>query len=87
MGEHYLLLDFENRDDDGSGFHIKATSLAEFIPYVAGPLRDDMTGLEGREHCEDVIDYLRRERFDLARQALQQCGVHLSIEDGEIDDE
>ena len=84
MGEHYLLLDLDNRDDDGNGFHIKATSLAEFIPYVAGPLRGDMTGPEGREHCENAIDYLRRERFDLARQALQECGVCLSIEDGEF---
>lgn len=80
MSEYYVLVDKNNRDDDGNEFRLEATTLAEFVPYVDGPLRDDMIGPKVREYCDEIIDHLRQERFDLAEQMLSEVGVRLFLE-------
>lgn len=79
MTEEYLLQDPDNRDEDGAPLVLRASLLAEFIPYVDGPLRSD-THERGLEHVDSAIDYLRRERFDLAEQELRKVGVYISLE-------
>lgn len=79
MSEFYRMRDIDNRDDDGTPFEVTAPTLAEFIPYVDGPLRGDVIGADGAESVDAAIDYLRRERFDLAAQELRGVGVYISV--------
>lgn len=85
MNEHYRLVDMSNRDDAGNGFELRAYALAELIPYVDGPLREDMRTDLGRETCDVAIEYLRRARFDLAKRQLANCGCYLTLEFGDIE--
>ena len=82
MSESYRLRDMDNRDDDGAPFEFTTNTLAEMIPYVDGPLRSDVA-VDGIEAVDGAIDYLRRERFDLAKQELRNLGVYISVEVGD----
>lgn len=77
--EAYTLRDIDNRDEDGAPFEFTVSTLAEMIPYVDGALRGDVLG-SGVEHIDVAIDYLRRERFDLAEQELRKVGVYIRLE-------
>lgn len=85
MNEYYRLVDMDNRDDAGNGFELRVTTLKELIPYVAGPLREDMRTAFGREACDVAIGYLRLERFDMAKIQLANCGCYLTLEVGDIE--
>lgn len=74
----YLLRDRDNRDDDWAPWEIRAKMLAEFVPYVDGPLRGDVRGDEGIDAVDRAVRALTAEDFAVAESSLRRVGVYIS---------
>lgn len=85
MNKCYVLTDPDNRDGDGSTWEITSPTLAGFVGYVDGPLRDDLTNDGAKGVADEAIDALRRENFSTAKNLLHELGVyiHLEVEEDE----
>lgn len=86
MSEYYVLRDMDNRDDNGEPWETTSPTLAGFIPYIDGPVRDDTT-VQGQEKLEKSIDALRRENFPLADAHLRELGIYIRLEHQEGDNQ
>ena len=80
MSEYYVLRDVDNRDDQGEPWETESPTLAGFISYVDGPLREDLATNEAKEKCDEAIEALRRENFPTAQEHLRQLGVYIRLE-------
>ena len=79
MTEYYVLCDMDNRDG-GAPLEITAYTLFDFVGYVDGPLRRDVTSDEAIEIVNNAVNALQRENFPLAKQHLREVGVYLRLE-------
>lgn len=80
----YLLRDMDNRDDDWAPWEIRAKMLAEFVPYVDGPLRGDVRGGEGIDAVDRAVRALKGEDLEIAERSLRRVGVYISEVGGEV---